>query len=73
MPGFISSLTSRLTKSARDQSLISVTGDRTSSGAGGDYTTIRVSFPDVDTFCASGFNQLLPGPVNHPRFVVFDP
>lgn len=57
----------------RDQSLISVTGDRNSSAAGGDYTTIRVSFPDVYTFCASGFNQILPGPINHPHFVVFDP
>jgi hypothetical protein len=57
----------------RDQRLFSVTADPNSTAAGGDYTTIRPSFPDVYTFCAAGFNQLLPGPVNHPRFLLFEP
>jgi hypothetical protein len=56
----------------RDQSLVSVSSG-ISSAAGGDYTSIRMAFPDVSGFCASGFNQIKPGPVNHPRYVLFGP
>lgn len=58
----------------RDQRLFSVTSGDTAA-AGGDYTTIRMSFPDVGNFCAAGFNQVRSDPVNvnHPHYVLFGP
>ena len=54
----------------RSQSLISITPGP-SVAAGGDYISIRMSFPDVNSFCAAGFNQMPPGPKNHPHYVLF--
>ena len=58
-----------------DQRLFSVTADANTVAAGGDYTSIRMSFPDVNDFCASGFNQIRASPsnVNHPRYLLFGP
>jgi len=56
----------------RDTSLLSITPDP-SSGAGGDYISLRMSFPDVNAFCAAGFNQMPPGAKNHPHYVLFRP
>lgn len=49
------------------------TSSGTTSGAGGHYTSIRMAFPNVNEFCASGFNQVKTGNslVNHPHYVVF--
>ena len=44
-----------------------------SSAAGGDYITIRQSFPTVTDFSAAGFTQMPPGPTDHPHFVAFRP
>lgn len=56
------------------QSFISATNGVT-SGAGGHYTSVRESFPDVESFCGSGFNQVkIKGPAgaaNHPHYVLF--
>jgi hypothetical protein len=57
---------------SRDTSLLSITPDP-SLAAGGDYITIRMGFPEVDTFCAAGFNVMNPGPQNHPHLVFFEP
>ena len=53
-----------------DQSLISMTQGR-SSGAGGEYVSIRLSFPEVYRFAAAGFNVMPPGPQNRPHYVIF--
>jgi hypothetical protein len=44
-----------------------------STAAGGDYISIRRTFPDEATFCAAGFNQMPPGPApaSHPHYVLF--
>jgi len=55
-----------------DTSLLSITPDP-SSAAGGDYISLRMSFPNVNAFCAAGFNQMPPGPKNHPHYVLFRP
>jgi hypothetical protein len=50
--------------------LVSIT-EGPSSGAGGDYISIRMSFPDVERFAAAGFNVVPPEPKNHPHYVIF--
>jgi hypothetical protein len=54
----------------RHPSLVSI-APGPSSAAGGDYISIRRSFPDVSALCAAGFNQMPPGPKNHPHYVLF--
>lgn len=43
------------------------------NGAGGHYQSIRTCYPNVNEFCASGFNQIRSSetPENHPHYVVF--
>ena len=43
------------------------------NGAGGHYQSIRVCYPNVNEFCATGFNQIRSSnnPENHPHYVVF--
>jgi hypothetical protein len=62
-------------------SLISITSGP-STGAGGDYISIRKWFPGVTQFGAAGFNvpppiprfdKPPPGPTNQPHYVLFGP
>jgi hypothetical protein len=46
------------------------------NGAGGHYVSNRQAYPLLDTFCASGFNQIKtnrpnPDRVNHPHYILF--
>jgi hypothetical protein len=54
-----------------DQTLYSVT-PQISNQAGGDYISVRQSFPDMTSFCASCYIGII-GPVYHPYFVKFTP